>query len=211
MASLEGMIRNLNDRMDLVAKQLGKESKLYQYYTKNVTAILGRKNNVVNVGNGGRVTISRSKAAQAQITQREIEIIKEIFNKSTLTEFKRKAQADAYRKRQLEGKSEKESKKKLTSAELQARALKQLDSTERFKQLIEFMYENAKEPDSALARNVYLSAVGKNPGDYASMVEFAKLAIKIRNEKIKKGEIPGRHFVDYAVFDEVLTGGDLFD
>ena len=222
MASLDGMIKNINERMARVAAKLGYNSELYKQYAATVTAMLSGTN-AINIetgkepvkGDNGKteyetvtkVTISRGKQAEKVISKAAIEDIKKYMNENSLQNALKNIKEDIKRKKAVSGDKE----NKITAQEIKKKAKAKRNSNERFQQIIEFMYDNMNEEESIKGRNIYLSRVGKDERDYQSMVEFAKLAIKLRNEKIKKGEIPGKDFTDWAVFDEVQTGGDLFD
>lgn len=222
MASLDGMIKNINERMARVAAKLGYNSELYKQYSATVTAMLSGTN-AINIETGKepvkdasgkttyetvtKVTVSRGKQAEQAISKATIEEIKEYMNKNSLQNALKSIKEDIKKKKAVSG----DKTRKITAQEIKRKARAKRNSNERFQQLIDFIYDNLNEPLSKEARTIYLSRVGKDERDYQSMIEFAKRAVQLRNEKIKKGDIPGNDFTDWAVFDEVQTGGDLFD
>lgn len=222
MASLDGMIKNINERMARAAATLGYNSELYKQYSATVTAMLSGTS-AINIETGKervtdesgkvsyetvtKVTISRGKKAEKEISKAAIEEIKAYMNRNSLQNAVKSIKEDIKKKKSVSG----DKKKKITSQEIKKKAKAKRNSTERFQQLIDFMYDNKNEELSIEARNIYLSRVGQDERDYKSMVEFAKRAVQLRDKYIKAGKTPGKDFTDYGAFDDVKTGGDLFD
>lgn len=209
MASLKSDIDRLNDRMRNIEKQLGKESALYQRYASTITAMFAGKKGVISIGKAGAVRFNTGKNAQKVVTKEKVKEIRDFMNKNSLQSELKKMRDDFAKKQVAAG--VKNPKKKMTLKQQHEMATRKLDSNERFRQLVDFVYENGKDENAAKAKKA-LSIVGKSKGkkSYAVAVEFAKEVVNMRNEMLERGEVPGEDFVDFAVFDEVLTGGDLF-
>ena len=200
MASIESMIKSVNQRMNNVAETLGIESNLYQRYTSFVTTALG--GSVVHIDQNGKVIVSRGKTAQSKIKAEQIESIREFMNKNSLTEEKKSIIEDVKRAKQVAG-----DKSKVTEKDIKERAERKLNSTERFQQIHDFIYDNGNEPEAqkAKASLKILRSLPKKEA-YAKMIEIAKDAIDLR----ERLEVEGQPFNDYYVFEEIQTGDDLF-
>ena len=200
MASIESMIKSINQRMNNVAETLGIESNLYQRYTSFVTTALG--GSVVHIDQKGKVSVSRSKNAQSKIKAEQIESIREFMNKNSLKEEKKSIVDDVKRAKKVAG-----DKSKVSEQDIKERAERKLDSSERFKQIHDFIYDNGNEPEAQKAKAALkiLRSLPKKEG-YAKMIEIAKDAIALRD----RFEEEGQPYTDYYVFEEVKTGDDLF-
>lgn len=206
MASIDGIIKGINERMERVRFTLGTGSDLYQFYQKNIMAIMGSMQGFVNIGDSGRLTISRSKKALQAIDQTKLEMIKNLMNTRTLTNEVKQLKKDIRAKEKATGKKVENIKK-----ELKKQAINKYTTQDKFQQLIDFMYDNLNEDESILGRKVYLSRVGEDKHDYQSMQDFASEALKLRERFIEEGKKSGEDFVDYGVFEHMKKPGDLFE
>ncbi|MBQ1391939.1 MAG: hypothetical protein IIY81_00070 [Lachnospiraceae bacterium] len=206
MASIDGIIKGINERMERTRFALGTGSYLYQFYQKNIMAIMGDLQGFVNIGDSGRLTISRSKKALQAMDQTKLEMIKNLMNTRTLNKEVKQLKKDIKTREKATGKKVENIKE-----EIKKQAINKYTTQDKFQQLIDFMYDNLNEEESIHGRKVYLSRVGENKHDYQSMQDFANESIKMRERLIKEGKQPGKDFVDYGVFEHMKKPGDLFE
>lgn len=206
MASIDGMIKAVNEHMDRVRDSLGIESNLYQRYSAFVTTALTGNPNAIKIDSRGHVHISRNKNVEKNVKAATIEQIKEFMKANSLVAEKKKIAADIKKGQKARG----EKPHKPTIKEMKKKAESRLNANERFQQIIDFIYDNAKEPTAQMAQDAkgLLSTLKRKKGraGYQTMIEITRIAVEMRNKLIKEKQ----KFTDYYVFND-MKGGNLFD
>ena len=203
MASIDGMIKAVNEHMDRVRDSLGIESNLYQRYSAFVTTALIGTPNAIKIDSRGHIHISREKNVEKNVKAATIEQIKEFMKANSLVSVKKRIAEDIKKGQKARG----EKPHKPTIKEMKKKAESRLNATERFHQIVGFIYDNGNEPEAQQARKL-LGVLKRKKGrsGYQTMLEIARLAEKMRNRMIKENQ----KFADYYVFED-MKGGNLFD
>lgn len=206
MASIDGMIKAVNEHMDRVRDSLGIESNLYQRYSAFVTTALTGTPNAIKIDSRGHVHISRNKNVEKNVKAATIEQIKEFMKANSLVAEKKRIADDIKKGQKARG----EKPHKPTIKEMKKKAESRLNASERFSQIINFIYDNANEPVAQMANDArkLLGTLKRKRGraGYQTMLEIARLAEQMRDTLIKEKQ----KFTDYYVFED-MKGGNLFD